>query len=34
VPLQQSIFEANDISSFEMSVGLAFLIFEKETVDI
>lgn len=30
----KSFFEANDISFFEMSVGLAFAYFEKEKVDI
>lgn len=30
----KSFFEANDISFFEMSVGLAFTYFEKEKVDI
>jgi dihydrofolate synthase/folylpolyglutamate synthase len=30
----KAFFEANDISFFEMSVGLAFSYFEKETVDI
>jgi dihydrofolate synthase/folylpolyglutamate synthase len=29
-----SHFEANDISFFEMSVGLAFSYFKKEQVDI